>query len=405
MTAAEKILKKALVGSSLNSREWNLVQAGLRDRAFFSSQVESARILHAARSMVADRAGGNLSASEIRRDLREIISSTGYRPPEGKEGTLQDLYSKRRLDTIIRTNVDQARGYVRHLDGMKPGAFAAFPGQELVRVRERRAKRDWATRWKNAGGQFYNGRMIALRNDPIWERISVFGNPFPPFDWGSGMGVRAVSRRDCIALGIVTDEEVREKVQALKANENTTPGLNDNLLAEVPFKGNTPEMKRLKDAFGDQITHEDGKIVWRGSAVREAFNSGKPFEIRLGKPTEHLKSMLPAGAEKYLKDKCFTVDGSWLDEPRSNGGSHRDHFEPKEKDPRNIPLTDGDLELIPTLWRKPDSVEDGGYKGSVVCSLETFDGGILRMVVDMLRVPRIKTLYKNKPGIGSGGPT
>ena len=84
--------------------------------------------------MVADRAGGHLSASEIRRDLRKVISSTGYRPPEGKEGTLQDLYSKRRLDTIIRTNVEQARGYVRHLDGMKPGAFAAFPGQELIRV-------------------------------------------------------------------------------------------------------------------------------------------------------------------------------------------------------------------------------------------------------------------------------
>ena len=70
MTAAEKILKKALIGSSLNSREWNLVQAGLRDRAFISSQVESMRILHAARRMVADRAGGQLSASENRRDLR-----------------------------------------------------------------------------------------------------------------------------------------------------------------------------------------------------------------------------------------------------------------------------------------------------------------------------------------------
>ena len=226
MTAAEKILKKALVGSSLNSREWNLVQAGLRDRAFISSQVESMRILHAARRMVADRAGGQLSASEIRRDLRKVISSTGYRPPEGKEGTLQNLYSKRRLDTIIKTNVEQARGYVRHLDGMKPGAFAAFPGQELIRVRERKEKRDWATRWKNAGGQFYNGRMIALRDDPIWERISVFGNPFPPFDWGSGMGVRAVSRRDCIALGVVTDNEVREKVQELKNEKHAAPGMN-----------------------------------------------------------------------------------------------------------------------------------------------------------------------------------
>lgn len=261
MTAAEKILKKALIGSSLNSREWNLVQAGLRDRAFISSQVESMRILHAARKMVADRAGGQLSASEIRRDLRKVISSTGYRPPEGKEGTLQDLYSKRRLDTIIKTNVEQARGYVRHLDGMKPGAFAAFPGQELIRVRERKEKRDWATRWKNAGGQFYNGRMIALRDDPIWERISVFGNPFPPFAWGSGMGVRAVSRRDSIALGVITDEAVREKVQSLKAEKSVS--MNENLAVSV-----TPEEEsELRQAFGDQIAIENGEARWRDGLV------------------------------------------------------------------------------------------------------------------------------------------
>ena len=261
MTAAEKILKKALVGSSLNSREWNLVQAGLRDRAFISSQVESMRILHAARRMVADRAGGQLSASEIRRDLRKVISSTGYRPPEGKEGTLQNLYSKRRLDTIIKTNVEQARGYVRHLDGMKPGAFAAFPGQELIRVRERKEKRDWATRWKNAGGRFYNGRMIALRDDPIWERISVFGNPFPPFDWGSGMGVRAVSRRDSIALGVVTDNEVRDKVQELKAENPVS--MNENLAVSV-----TPEEEsELRQAFGDQIAIENGEARWRDGLV------------------------------------------------------------------------------------------------------------------------------------------
>ena len=261
MTAAEKILKKALIGSSLNSREWNLVQAGLRDRAFISSQVESMRILNAARRMVADRAGGQLSASEIRRDLRKVISSTGYRPPEGKEGTLQNLYSKRRLDTIIKTNVEQARGYVRHLDGMKPGAFAAFPGQELIRVRERKEKRDWATRWKNAGGRFYNGRMIALRDDPIWERISVFGNPFPPFDWGSGMGVRAVSRRDSIALGVVTDNEVRDKVQELKAENPVS--MNENLAVSV-----TPEEEsELRQAFGDQIAIENGEARWRDGLV------------------------------------------------------------------------------------------------------------------------------------------
>ena len=326
MTAAEKILKKALVGSSLNSREWNLVQAGLRDRAFFSSQVESAKILHAARKMVTDRAGGQLSASEIRRDLRKVISSTGYRPPEGKEATLQDLYSKRRLDTIIRTNVEQARGYVRHLDGMKPGAFAAFPGQELIRVRERKAKRDWVTRWKNAGGQFYNGRMIALRDDPIWERISVFGNPFPPFDWGSGMGVRAVSRRDSIALGVITDEAVREKVQALKAEKPVA--MNENLAVSV-----TPEEEsELRQAFGDQIAIENGEARWRDGLV-----SGL-------KPDETVR--LPGGIEL----RGATLEGV----------------------PEDV------MSLIPALLRTEGK------------TLEAFSGALLSAVMDGITVKEIK---------------
>ena len=34
MTAADKILQKALVGSGMDSRQWSAVQAGLRDRAY-----------------------------------------------------------------------------------------------------------------------------------------------------------------------------------------------------------------------------------------------------------------------------------------------------------------------------------------------------------------------------------
>ena len=40
------------------------------------------------------------------------------------------------------------------------------------------------------------------------------------------MGARAVSRRDCIALGVVIDNEVREKVQELKNEKHAAPGMN-----------------------------------------------------------------------------------------------------------------------------------------------------------------------------------
>jgi len=69
VTAAEKILKKALVASNLDSRQWNAIQAGIRDRAFFSSHVEWPNILDAARQLTKEHANGEASLSEQRRDL------------------------------------------------------------------------------------------------------------------------------------------------------------------------------------------------------------------------------------------------------------------------------------------------------------------------------------------------
>ena len=400
MSPADKILQKALVGSGLDTAGWSKVQAGLRDRAFFSSQVTEAKILHAMRQNVAELVSGGKSPSEVRRDLRAYLYSICYDAGENR-GTIKDLTTKARLDVMMKTNADQAKGYASHLRATTTGAILAFPAYELVRVERRKLPRDWSARWAAAAqkvgweGVARNGAMIALKTSPIWAALSRFGNPFPPFDFNSGMGVRDVKKSVCREIGLLGKDEQPEIPDI--------PDFNGNLAEKVPFDGNSKEFKRLQDTFGDQITHEDGEIKWRGNLVRDAFESGKDFEIRLGKPTQALKQQLQPEDLDILKDKSFTLKGDWLDNPRAGGGTHRDHFEPKEKDPRNIPLTSGDLDLIPTLWRSPDRVARRGYHGSFTCELDTVDGGILRMVVDVMRTPRIKTLYKRKSGLGSGG--
>lgn len=53
MTPAEIILRKNLVShAGLSSAEWKSFSAAIKDRAFFSSRVESARFLETARARI-----------------------------------------------------------------------------------------------------------------------------------------------------------------------------------------------------------------------------------------------------------------------------------------------------------------------------------------------------------------
>ena len=343
MTPSEKILQKTLVTSGLNSAQWNQVQAGLRDRAFFSSRVESARFLHAAKSQIGDLADGHRSASEIRRDLRALADAEGYTPEAGDEGTIKDLRSQQRLNVIIQTNARQARGYMQQLEGNTPGALAAFPAQELIRTRARKVPREWDQRWRGQGGRLYAGRMIALKGDPVWHKISAFGVPWPPFDFGSGMGVQDIDRAEAIALGIIQPDDPPPPPA-------TVPGFNDNLEASVPFTGtDNPEWTWLQDSFGDQITHQAGKVRWQASLIADSATGKHTDPINIG-----------TGA---IKGETLNLNAGWLQDLLNAGD-----------------ITTGDLDLLPSIWRKPDEVKPT-KNNTAELVLHAFDG-TLHLILD-----------------------
>lgn len=260
MSPQEEILKKQLITSGLSSAEIDQVFTGLKRRAFFSARVESVRFLQKAQSQVADylssatREDGALTSrasaiSEIMAKAREEGISSGT-------GELTDLGSVARAKVVVDTNADLARGYVSHVAGASTGARMAFPAQELIRIEERQVKRDWLPIWQNAGGQFYAGRMIALKGDPVWSKISRFGVPYPPFDYGSGMGVEDVDYETCLELGVITED--------YKPEGNIVEDFNAKVEAQLDFKGeDDPAWQFLKNAFGNQITQKDGRITWQ----------------------------------------------------------------------------------------------------------------------------------------------
>ena len=374
MTEAELILQKALVGSGLDSSQWNQIQAGFRNRAFFSSRVAEVNILAAMRERVAKYAEGETDLSKIRMMIRDDLRRANYTPEPRQENTIHDLFSQARLDVIIKTNVAQARGYMQYAEGMSPGAFAAFPAQEFTRIAHRRNQRqDWPQRWAKAGGKTYGGRMIALKDDPVWERLSVFGNPFPPFDWGSGMGVLDVDRKTAIRLGLISDEELRGKVQQLR--QKPVPDFNANLQATVPV----PNLRHdslcgqvLIKNFGDQVAIENSVVSWQGNLIQDVI-SGRRKKAQLG--VGYNGRPLPLSHNFFMEHLSK-------------------HFGDNETNPQSIPLTTGDYELLPAVWRKPDRVTKSRDRDHL--EFETFDGGILHLFVSEQK--GIRSFYKTKSG-------
>ncbi len=191
--------------TTASSADLARLPAAIRRQALFSARLNTLGPLARIGAEIKGILDGNRSPSEARRDIRAALREAGYQPPAGQEGTLLDHTSRTRLDLILQQNVRAARGYGKWAADMDPGRLDLWPAQELVRLFRRRQERDWRRRWQDAGGRLHGGRMIALKTSPVWVNISRFGQPWPPFDYGSGMGVADIGREEAVRLGLLTD--------------------------------------------------------------------------------------------------------------------------------------------------------------------------------------------------------
>lgn len=240
---ASRAVKTALP-TSLSSKEiQDALSAELRERAMFSARMTDLGFLRKVNDLATRivspetitedgvarpaRPGEYMDKATARLQLKEAIRALGFHPgTEGvAPGSIKDFSSDARLNLILDTNVRMAQGYGFFQQGQDPAVLDEWPAQELFRAETREKPRDWASRWSAAGGKFFDGgRMIALKNDPVWSAISAFGLPYPPFDYNSGMDVRDIDRAEAVALGLVTEKEA-----VLPADR----GLNDDLSVPV----------------------------------------------------------------------------------------------------------------------------------------------------------------------------
>ena len=237
---AEQILQgKEILPTTGSSAQLTQIPVEFRERAVFSAKTNNARHVQQIKDSIADVLSGETNIASARTKLKQSLSSINYQPDPAKRGGLQDLSSDTRLNLILKTNTTQARGHTYKMQGQEPGVIDVWPAQELFRAESRRERRQWGQIWNQAisslgsatsairvSDPFANDGMIALKNDPIWKAISVFGTDYPPFDYGSGMRLRDVDYDTALDLGLIKEDE--------PSQERDTTSFNDGLQVASP---------------------------------------------------------------------------------------------------------------------------------------------------------------------------
>lgn len=216
--------ERGLLPTAMGSAEIQEMILRLKERVFFSARTANLFYLQELKKLV-DRAvkgeGINNDLAQLRIEARRMLARLGYTPEEGfpgdaelgippaAAGSLRDLSSEKRLNLIMDTQVQLARGLGMKLRGSNRSD--RYPAWELVRQMKftSQQQREWHKRWETAADNvnwegvsrqaFDQGHMLALKTSPVWAALGssalfadALNTDHPPFAFNSGMGWREV---------------------------------------------------------------------------------------------------------------------------------------------------------------------------------------------------------------------
>ncbi len=362
--AIAKIERKTPVASRLRT--------AVRERGQFSAGVESVRMMGSIQTKLEARIGhyrevlnsgkeAYVSRDSFIRDIRQIALEEGL--DTGKGNVLTNIAAPRRLALIYDMQNAQAAGYARWKLDNDADALAILPAWRLgaSTAKNPRSHGEWMARWIEAGNAVgWEGasrtEMVALKTSRIWMRLSRFGTPWPPFDFGSTRELEDVWRDEAERLGLVTpDEEI-------------APTAERDFNAELEASGSlvsAPLAREMKEAFGDQVLWkaDEQKFVWQGNLIQhlvrdvEGYGLDRPFDnkqfkgraVKLGSATRPaVLQATEAGIDLRNAQMVMTPDNVYHILQRHGAGRE---IRPDQRD-----LSRLDVELIPHVWRAPDRV-------------------------------------------------
>src|ERR1041385_58832 len=150
------------------------------------------------------RTGQTDLAQAISRMRMWFYTANAIPAPNGNYQS-KDPDVERWLADLLDGNAHMAQAAENFRGGIEQGILDASPAQELYAAENRKEPHNWLERWRTAGGRTRDRRMIALKADPVWAKISDFGHAHPPFAFGSGMDVRDVSFTEAKEMRMLSD--------------------------------------------------------------------------------------------------------------------------------------------------------------------------------------------------------
>ena len=280
-TFIENLLRRRVTPSRFNSQQWKSVEPAIRNRAFFSSTVTSAKLLTKMREYLLDWAQGvtqevqNPSngatetvykangVAEFKEQMGDFLISEGLATPEDfPDNSISNIAGNARLNLIFSTNAEQAATFADWQMKMSNSAWLnKYPAAEFFRRPGAIIKRQLHV--ENEG--------VIKRYDDLefWLRmnnadIGGFQVPWGPFGFNSYMVQRPVSRAIAEKLGLVRKGEFISPPDVKYLGVDLGKQLNANYSAELDDV--TPEIRdkareTIRAKLGPTAIGRDGNVT------------------------------------------------------------------------------------------------------------------------------------------------
>lgn len=269
--AIKRLGKKKPVARKLSSKQWAAMPTQIRERAYFTANVESMKFLNRSKKMIKDYLAGAremVTTPDGRRvsalkktgradfvyEMQKLAKQTGMGNilPPGEDmsrdmiARTKDIASETRLNLIFDTQTQQAQSYGYYKQGQDPSILDAYPAQRFIRAEQRKVPRPLHKQNRNEVRRKDDMEFWLKMND---QSIGGFGVPFGPWGFNSGMDVEDVRRDKAIQMGLIAKNE-----QVLPPDDTFNKGLKASADVEPEF------LKKFLDKMG-MDAYTNGEFV------------------------------------------------------------------------------------------------------------------------------------------------